>query len=117
LEPFVKLQRYMANTTGELANYSSIAKEAGVSVPTVQRYIRYMEISYQAIALPAWFSNPIKKLIKAPKIHFMDFGVLQAILQKKGEPTGNEFESIVNDKETHHLADNITAVHAAGFLS
>ena len=192
LEPFIKIQRYMANTTGELANYSSIAKEAGVSVPTVQRYIRYMEISYQAIFLPAWFSNPIKKLIKSPKIHFMDFGILQAILQKKGEPTGNEFESIViaeiykqiktyrlpltcyhlrtqggkeidllleaadyfiaieikktrrvnktdarnfsnlqdilnkplkqcfllsNDKETHYFADNITAMHAAAFLS
>jgi len=95
LEPFIKLQRYMANTTGELANYSSIAKEAGVSIPTIQRYIRYMELSYQALFLPAWFSNPIKKLIKAPKIHFMDYGVLQSILQKKGTPTGNEFESIV----------------------
>ena len=35
LEPFIKLQRYLANTTGALANYSSIAKETGVSLPTV----------------------------------------------------------------------------------
>ena len=95
LEPFIKLLRYMANTTAELANFSSIAKETGVSIPTVQRYIKYMEISYQAIFLPAWFSNPIKKLIKSPKIHFMDYGVLQSILQKRGEPTGNEYESII----------------------
>jgi predicted AAA+ superfamily ATPase len=82
LEPFVKLQRYLANTTGSLVNYSSIAKETGVSVPTVQRFVRYMEISYQSISLPAWFSNPLKKLVKAPKIHFLDNGVLRAVRLK-----------------------------------
>jgi predicted AAA+ superfamily ATPase len=95
LEPFVKLQRYLAHTTGELANYSSIAKETGVSVPTVQRYVQYMEISYQSVALPAWFANPVKKLVKSPKIHFLDNGVLRAILQKKGTQAGNEYESAI----------------------
>jgi predicted AAA+ superfamily ATPase len=95
LEPFTKLQRYLAHTTGQTANYSSIAKETGVTVPTVQRYIRYMELSYQALVLPAWFSNPLKKLVKMPKVHFLDNGVLQAVLQKTGLPTGNEFESAV----------------------
>jgi len=93
LEPFIKLQRYMANMTGSLVNYSSIAKETGVSIPTVQRYIRYMEISYQSLNLPAWFSNPLKKLVKAPKIHFLDTGVLRAVLRKNGAITGNEYES------------------------
>ena len=95
LEPFLKLQRYMATMTGSLANYSNIAKETGVSVPTVQRYIRYMEISYQSISLPAWFTNPLKKLVKASKIHFLDNGVLRAVLQKKGAMTGNEYESAI----------------------
>jgi predicted AAA+ superfamily ATPase len=95
LEPFIKLQRYLANTTGSLVSYSSIAKETGISVPTVQRYIRYMEISYQSVVLPAWFANPLKKLIKAPKIHFLDNGILRAVLMKKGTLTGNEFESAI----------------------
>jgi predicted AAA+ superfamily ATPase len=108
LEPFVKLQRYLANTTGSLVNYSSIAKETGVSVPTVQRYVRYLEISYQSVTLPAWFSNPLKKLIKAPKIHFLDNGVLRAVLQKKGGITGSEYESAIISEiykqiKTHRL--------------
>ena len=108
LEPFVKLQRYMANTTGSLVNYSSISKETGVSVPTVQRYVRYMEISYQSVTLPAWFSNPLKQLVKSPKIHFLDNGVLRAVLQKKGTITGNEFESAIISEiykqiKTHRL--------------
>ncbi|MDR1199763.1 MAG: ATP-binding protein [Prevotellaceae bacterium] len=95
LTPFMKLQKYLAHTTGALTNYSSIAKETGVSVPTVQRYLRYMEMSYQIVELPAWAANSLKKLVKAPKVHFLDNGVLRAILQKKGALTGNEFESAI----------------------
>ena len=95
LEPFVKLQLYLANTTSSLANYSSIAKETGVTVPTVQRYIQYMSISYQSISLQAWYFNPLKKLVKAPRIHLLDIGVLRAILQKKGVLSGGEYESAV----------------------
>lgn len=95
LEPFVKLQRYLANISGKLVNYSSISKEVGVSVPTVKRYIQYMEMSYQTITLSAWHANPLKKLIKSPKVHFMDYGVLQTIAQKTGEPAGNEYESAI----------------------
>ncbi|MDR2962640.1 MAG: ATP-binding protein [Bacteroidales bacterium] len=95
LEPFVKLQRYLANTTGNLVNFSSIAKEAGVSVPTVQRYVRYMEMSYQSVTLPAWASNSLKKLVKSSKIHFLDGGILRSVLQKKGAITGGEFESAI----------------------
>jgi predicted AAA+ superfamily ATPase len=94
LSPFIKLQQYMANLTGNLVNFSTIAKETAVSVPTVQRYVRYMDISYQSITLPAWFANPLKKLVRAPKVHFLDTGVLRATLQKyKSHLTGNEFES------------------------
>jgi predicted AAA+ superfamily ATPase len=95
LEPFIKLQRYLANNTGCLINYASIAKETGVSIPTVQRYLLYMEMSFQVTALPAWAANPLKRLVKAPKIHFLDQGVLKGILKKTGNPTGNEFESAV----------------------
>jgi predicted AAA+ superfamily ATPase len=93
LEPFIKLQRYLANITGNVVNLASIAKETAVSIPTIQRYLQYMEMSYQIIVLPAWFANPVKRLIKAPKVHVMDYGILQAVLKKKALPSGNEYES------------------------
>jgi predicted AAA+ superfamily ATPase len=95
LEPFVKLQQYLAATTANVVNYSSVAKETGITVPTAQRYIKYLELSYQAIVLPAWFKNQTKRLVKSPKIHFMDYGVLQAILRKRAMPSGDEFESSI----------------------
>jgi len=95
LEPFVKLQHYLALNTGAITNASSIAKELGITVKTVQRYIKYFEMSYQAIILPAWSGNPTKRLIKASKVHYMDNGIVQAVLNKRGGLNGNEFESAV----------------------
>lgn len=95
LEPIIKLQRYLAINTGCLINASAIANEIGVTSKTVQRYLRYFELSYQAVILPAWAQNQHKRLTKMPKLHYMDNGILQTVLQKKGGITGNEFESLV----------------------
>jgi len=95
LEPFIKLQRAVAVYTGGLFNASNFSRNVGVTSKTVQRYLEYLRLSYQVIILPAWERNPTKRLVKAPKVHFMDNGVLQAILQKRGGLTGSEFESLI----------------------
>ncbi len=95
LEPFVKLQRYLAENTATLVNATAIANHLGLTSKTIQRYIRYFELSYQSVVLAAWSKNSTKRLSKMPKIHYMDNGILQAVLQKRGGITGNEFESIV----------------------
>ena len=95
LEPFVLLQRYLAQNTATLINMSETGKRIGLSVKTVQKYIRYLDISYQSITLPAWSGNLNKRLAKMPKIHMIDNGVLQAVLKKRGGLTGHEFESLI----------------------
>ena len=95
LEPFVKLQRYTALQTASLVNHSSMGQHMGVSSKTIQRYLQYMELSYQVLLLPAWYRNERRRLIKSPKIHLMDPGVLKAVVQKRGTPSGQEFESLV----------------------
>ena len=95
LDAFTKLQRYLARQTATIINAASIAAQLGLSAKTVQRYIRYFEMSYQAISLPAWSRNQNKRLAKAPKLHYLDNGIVQAVLQKRGGITGFEFESLV----------------------
>lgn len=95
LEPFVKLQQYLALNTGSLTNASSIGKQLGITVKTVQRYIKYFEMSYQAIILPSWSRNQNKRLVKASKVHYMDLGVIHSVLNKRGGLTGNEYESAI----------------------
>lgn len=95
LEPFIRLQREVAALNGQIYNASAVSNSIRVDSKTAQRYLTYLEMSYQEIILPAWSRNAEKRLTKAPKIHFMDFGVQQAVLNKRGGITGHEFESIV----------------------
>lgn len=108
LNPFIKLQRATALYTGCVLNASDFGRDLGITSKTIQRYLEYLRLSYQVLILPAWERNTTKRLVKAPKIHFMDYGVLQAVLQKRGGMTGAEFESLIIS-ELYKQAKNISA--------
>lgn len=95
LEPFVKIQKMTSLLTGELLNYSDLAREAGVTAATVKKFISYLDMSYQTIQLQPWTRNKLKRLTKSPKLHYLDPGVQKAIIQKTGIQNGNEYESAV----------------------
>jgi len=95
LEPFVKFQKMTALLTAQLVNFSHLGNESGVSSKTARRFLQYLEISYQTILLQPWYGNKLKRLVKTPKLHYLDPGVQRAILQKRGDPAGNEFESAI----------------------
>ena len=114
LEPFVKLQKSLAAQTAQIINYASVASDIAVSANTVQRYIEYLNVSYQTITLPAWSRNTNKRLVKSPKIHYLDYGVVQAVLNKRGGMTGHEFESAVVSeiyKQTKNLLKQASFYH------
>lgn len=114
LEPFVKLQQAMAIQTGQTVTESSLANLIGVSPKTAKQYLNYLYISYQTIVLQSWSRNPNKRLVRAPKVHFIDHGVLQAVLQRRGGLSGNEYESaIVSEiyKQAHAVAADARFYH------
>ncbi|MFH1000138.1 MAG: AAA family ATPase, partial [Bacteroidota bacterium] len=69
LEPFVKIQKTTSLLTGQLVNYSQLAREAGISSNTAQRFLNYLELSYQTILLKPWYKNELKRLNKSVKLH------------------------------------------------
>lgn len=95
LNSFINAQKFLAINTGQLINYSTIAKIAGISSMTAKKFSSYMDISYQTITLQPWFRNLNKRLVKTPKIHFLDPGIQRSILRQKGEINGNAYESAV----------------------
>jgi predicted AAA+ superfamily ATPase len=95
LEPFVLTQKASALRTGNVINFSDIARSASISPETAKRFIRYLELSYQVILLKPYFRNLEKRLSKMPKLHFLDSGVFRSIMNRKGSASGNEFESVV----------------------
>ncbi|MHC4873099.1 MAG: ATP-binding protein [Planctomycetota bacterium] len=95
LEPFVLLQKTAAGLTGQVINYSDIARTAGISPKTAMKFMTYLSLSYQTIILQPWFRNHSKRLSKAPKLHFIDPGIQRSLTGRRGELTGHEFESAV----------------------
>jgi uncharacterized protein len=95
LEPFIRIQKTTALLTSSIINFSQLAKEADITSHTAKRFINYLELSYQTILLKPWHKNPLKRLSKSPKLHYLDPGIQRAILKKRGQMSGNEFESSI----------------------
>lgn len=95
LEPFGRLQVLAAHRTAQTIQYAELGRGASIAAPTVQKYLRYLEMSYQAILLPPWFRNQEKRLSKMPKIHFLDMGILRSLTGRRGPTDGAEYESAV----------------------
>lgn len=114
LEPYRKLQTVLALQTGSLCNVASLASHIGMSAPTVKRYLQYLTISYQTIMLQPWERNAARRLVKSPKVHYLDNGILQAVLNKQAQPNGAEFESLVVAeiyKQTKQLSVSTSLYH------
>jgi predicted AAA+ superfamily ATPase len=80
---------------GQLINFSTIAKLASITSVTAKKFLSYLEISYQTLTLQPWHKNLNKRLVKSPKVHFLDPGIQRALLRRKSEINGHEYESAV----------------------
>jgi predicted AAA+ superfamily ATPase len=71
-EIFVKL---CALRTGQLINYESLASDAGVSPATARQWLSILEDSFLVKIVPPYASNLNKRLVKTPKLYFIDSGL------------------------------------------
>lgn len=81
LGDFERLMRLLAARTSQVLNYSSLAGPLGVSVPTVKRWVSMLESSYIIHLLPPYHENFGKRIIKAPKLYFLDPGLVGYLLR------------------------------------
>jgi predicted AAA+ superfamily ATPase len=74
------LWRMLAHMNGSTANYSTLASSLGISHTTVKNYIDLLASAYMVEAVPPYFSNLGKRLVKAPKIYLADSGITASLL-------------------------------------
>lgn len=75
-----RLLELLAFRTGQLLNVNDLAGRLGAHRITVERYLAYLERVYIVRRLPAWDSNYTKRLVKAPKVHFVDSGLAATLM-------------------------------------
>lgn len=71
----IRFLSFLESRTAQLLNYSAISQDLGHSRATVERYLTLLERLFLVRRLPAWHSNRSKRLVKAPKLHFVDSGL------------------------------------------
>lgn len=69
-----------ALNAGNLVNYTNLANDTGVSVPTVRSWMSILESSYVIFTLNPYYTNARKRLTKTPKLYFHDTGLLCHLL-------------------------------------
>lgn len=80
LQTFSSFLKLCAGRTAQEINLSSLGNDAGLSHNTIRAWLSILETSYIIQRLPAWHSNIRKQVIKAPKLHFFDSGLVCYLL-------------------------------------
>ena len=70
-----------AELCGQLVNFSQVGGQIGLNGKTVDKYLGLLEKLYLVHRLPAWSRNGLSRLVKTPKLHFLDAG-LQSTLTR-----------------------------------
>ncbi len=97
-----KFVRLIAEHSAQLVNYSQVASGINVTHKTAQRYVWLLEQVFLVTTLQPWFTNSLKRIIKTPKLHFLDSGLLAMVrglsfdrLQADRSAFGSVLESFV----------------------
>jgi predicted AAA+ superfamily ATPase len=95
LQPFRTFQKLAALRTGQLLNYSELARDASISADTAHRYLEYLKLSYQVILLQPYHNNLTRSIVKTPKIYWLDLGMVRQLTSITEATTGALYETMV----------------------
>ena len=93
IDTFALAQKLLCSRTANLLSISEVARDLGVAVNTVKRYLELLTMSFQCVLLPPWHENVGKRLIKSPKLYFPDVGLNRAVLGELAVSRGAAYES------------------------
>lgn len=72
---FVKFMKLCAGRIGSVFNASEVANLLGVGSKTVTHWLSVLQASYLITLLPPYYENTTKRLVKSPKLYFIDPGL------------------------------------------
>jgi len=99
---FEHFMRLCAGRVGQLLNLASLANAIGVSTHTISDWMSVLEASFLVIRLQPYYENIGKRLVKSPKLYFVDTGLaawllgIETTTQMQRDPLrGQLFENMV----------------------
>ena len=100
------LLELLRSRVGSPLSLASIARDIGLSQPTVKRYIDILQALYIVFTVQPWNKNIARSLLQASKLYFFDIGMVAG---ESPEADGARFENAVAVmllKHVHFLQDS-----------
>ena len=114
LNEFYDFLVYMAARTGQELKYDEIAGAIGISAPTAKAWVTILERSGVIFILRPYYSNITKRLVKTPKVYFMDTGLAAYLCRW---PSSETLENGAMDGaffETYVVSEIVKSYYNAG---
>lgn len=79
LDRLPRLLQTLAHHSGQLVNFTQAGGRIGLDDKTTRKYAAILEQMYLVRRVEPWFRNRLKRLVKTPRLHFLDSGLLAAV--------------------------------------
>lgn len=96
IEKLVEMPRLLdvlAQQSGELTNFTQIGGQLNLDTKTTQKYVGLLETLFLVQQLRPWHSNTLNRIIKTPKIYFLDSGLLACLNRMTNESVATDKHS------------------------
>ena len=80
MEAFRTFLRLCAGSIGQEVNLSRLGADSGVQQGTIREWLTVLEASYVIIRIPSFHKNYRKRLVKRPKVYFVDSGLAARLI-------------------------------------
>jgi predicted AAA+ superfamily ATPase len=80
LTQFQRFVRMCAARSSQMLNLTALGADCGVSAVTARDWLSVLEASYLVMRLPPYHRNFGKRLVKTPKLYFLDVGLMAWLL-------------------------------------
>ena len=80
LAQFQRFVKMCAARSGQMLNLAALGADCGISAVTAREWLTVLEASYLVMRLPPYHRNFGKRLVKTPKLYFLDVGLMAWLL-------------------------------------
>jgi predicted AAA+ superfamily ATPase len=87
LDQLPRFLRALAQMAGQMCNYSQLGGQVGIDHKTAAKYLGIFEQMYLLKRVDVWARNRLKRMVKMPKLQFIDAGLLATLLDLTAEET------------------------------
>ncbi|MBJ6609483.1 MAG: ATP-binding protein [Candidatus Thiothrix moscowensis] len=114
LDAYKRFVQMLAFASGDMINSSNFARSLDVSQPTIKNYLAIVEGTFLWRQIPSYQKNASKRLVKMPKGHLRDTGLINYLLRIQSEDDmkahpqfGRIWETFVIEQLIRHFRNGL----------